>query len=149
MAKYPLPYYNISCNFVIILLSLHSTGFSQLKLVLKCVLWNRNSVAIFQFLYQSLLLCTFVLNDNYKTMLGINIILDQDFDGGGFIGLSEEEFKELFPSKKGTVKKLIRVQQTVCQYAILHCMYICMYIYMYICCTNVYKIMKHGRWLCT
>ena len=40
--------------------------------------------------------------------------LDQDFDGGGFMELNEADFKELFPRKMGTVKKLLRVQKTVC-----------------------------------
>ena len=48
------------------------------------------------------------------------IYLDQDFDGDGFMGLSEGDFKELFPSKMGTVKKLIRVQKTVCWCPMLH-----------------------------
>ena len=42
------------------------------------------------------------------------IYVDQDFDGSGFMDLSETDFKELFPRKLGTVKKLLRVQKTVC-----------------------------------
>ena len=48
---------------------------------------------------------------------------DQDFDGCGFMELTEGDFKELFPGKMGTVKKLIRVQKTVCKN--MSCYYIC------------------------
>ena len=41
--------------------------------------------------------------------------------------LSEADFKELFPRKMGTVKKLLRVQKTVCMND-----YVCMYIYVYV-----------------
>ena len=37
------------------------------------------------------------------------IYVDQDFDGSGFMDLNEADFKELFPRKLGTVKKLLRV----------------------------------------
>ena len=38
--------------------------------------------------------------------------------------LSEADFKELLPRKMGTVKKLLRVQKTVCTND-----YVCMYIH--------------------
>ena len=55
------------------------------------------------------------------------VYVDQDFDGGGFMELSEADFKELFPRKLGTVKKLLRVQKTVCTYT-----YVCMHMRMYV-----------------
>ena len=55
----------------------------------------------------------------YTCMDVNNTLLDQDFDGDGFMELSEANFKELFPSKMGTVKKLIRLQQTVCRHVML------------------------------
>ena len=45
------------------------------------------------------------------------LCLDQDFDGDRFMCSSEENFKELFPGKIEIVKKLIRLQQTVCRHA--------------------------------
>ena len=50
--------------------------------------------------------------------------------------LSEADFKELFPRKLGTVKKLLRVQKTVCTYTYV-CMHICMYVRICYNCISV------------
>ena len=52
----------------------------------------------------------------------------QDFDGGGFIELSDADFKELFSRKMGSVKKLLRIQKTVCILTYVYA-YIRMYVF--------------------